>query len=122
MSVFSENLKQLRREKGVSQTVIAEYLGMTKQAYSLYETGRREPNFENLCKLAAFFDTDVNHLLSVDEDPKVPDDKLKFALFGDTEIDNEVLDDVLTLAKLHLELRKSKEQEKKEDGGKKRKK
>ena len=94
MSTFSDKIRELRKQKGVSQAVVAEYLGITKQAYSLYETGKREPDFDSLLKLAA-----------------VPDSRLKFALFGDTEIDDDVLDDVKRLAKLHLELRRSKEKD-----------
>ena len=110
MSVFSENIKKLRREKGVSQTAVAEYLGVTKQAYSLYETDKREPDFDTLLKLAEYFGTDTDYLLSGSES-EVSDARLKFALFGDTEIDDEVLDDVKRLAKLNLELRKAKEKD-----------
>ena len=110
MSTFSDKIRELRKQKGVSQAVIAEYLGITKQAYSLYETGKREPDFDSLLKLADYFGTDTDSLLS-DSAIKVSDSRLKFALFGDAEIDDEVLDDVKRLAKLHLELRRSKEKD-----------
>ena len=42
---------------------------------------------------------------------KVSDPRLKFALFGETEIDDDVLDDVKRLAMLQLELRRSKEKD-----------
>ena len=109
MSTFSDKIRELRKQKGVSQAVVAEYLGITKQAYSLYETGKREPDFDSLLKLADYFGTDS--LLSDDSAIKVSDSRLKFALFGDAEIDDEVLDDVKRLAKLHLELRRSKEKD-----------
>ncbi|MBS7397959.1 MAG: helix-turn-helix transcriptional regulator, partial [Ruminiclostridium sp.] len=60
MSNFSEKIRDLRKRKGVSQAAIAEYLGITKQAYSLYETGKREPDFETLLQLAKYFDTDAD--------------------------------------------------------------
>lgn len=111
MSTFSDKIRELRKQKGVSQAVVAEYLGITKQAYSLYETGKREPDFDSLLKLANYFGTDTDSLLSDDSAIKVSDNRLKFALFGDAEIDDEVLDDVKRLAKLHLELRRSKEKD-----------
>lgn len=114
MSNFSEKIRELRKRKGVSQAAIAEYLGITKQAYSLYETGKREPDFETLLQLAGYFDTDTDSLLTGSDTAKVSDTRLKFALFGDAEIDDDVLDDVKRLAKLHLELRRSKENEGKE--------
>ena len=104
MSTFSDKIRELRKQKGVSQAVVAEYLGITKQAYSLYETGKREPDFDSLLKLA-------DSLLYGSNATAVPDSRLKFALFGDTEIDDDVLDDVKRLAKLHLELRRSKEKD-----------
>lgn len=110
MSVFSENIKRLRAHKGVSQATVAAYLKITKQAYSLYETDRREPDFDTLVKLAEYFDTDTDCLLKGEENSTVSDSRLKYALFGDTEIDDDVLDDVKRLAKLHLELRRSKDE------------
>ncbi len=112
MSIFSENIRRLRHKKQVSQAAIAEYLGLTKQAYSLYETDRREPDFDTLVKLAEYFDTDTDCLLKGEDNAAVSDSRLKFALFGDAEIDDDVLDDVKRLAKLQLELRRSKEKEK----------
>ena len=111
MSTFSDKIRELRKQKGVSQAVVAEYLGITKQAYSLYETGKREPDFDSLLKLAEYFGTDTDSLLYGSNTTAVPDSRLKFALFGDTEIDDDDLDDVKRLAKLHLELRRSKEKD-----------
>ena len=103
---FSERIKQLRKAKGASQ-----YLGVTKQAYSLYETGKREPPFATLLKIAEYFGTDTDTLLMSGDTARVSDPRLKFALFGETEIDDDVLDDVKRLAMLQLELRRSKEKD-----------
>lgn len=64
MSIFSKNLKSLRATKGVSQQKVAEYLSITKQGYSLYETGNREPDYEVLLKLSKYFDVTVDELLN----------------------------------------------------------
>ncbi len=64
MSNFSKNLKKLRSIKGVSQQKVAEYLTITKQGYSLYETGNREPDYETLLKLSEYFDVTVDELLN----------------------------------------------------------
>lgn len=108
---FSERIKALRKAKGASQADVAEFLGVTKQAYSLYETGKREPPFATLLKIAEYFGTDTDTLLMGGDTAQVSDPRLKFALFGDTEIDDDVLDDVRRLAKLQLELRRSKEKD-----------
>ena len=105
MSIFSENIKALRKRKGLSQAEVAEHLEMTKQGYSLYELGKREPDFNTLKALAEFFNTDIDFLLSEYDSVSISNSKLKFALFGDTEIDDEVLDDVKRLAMEHLKYR-----------------
>lgn len=56
-------LKELRNKKGVSQQIVADYLEITRQAYSNYESGNREPDNETLLKLAEFFETTVDALL-----------------------------------------------------------
>ena len=58
-----EHLKALRKEKGVSQQAVADYLGITRQAYSNYENGNRVPDYETLLKLAEYFETTVDALL-----------------------------------------------------------
>ena len=58
-----EVLKKLRRQRGVTQKEIADYLGISVSAYGNYELGQRKPNFEILCKIADFFDVSIDYLL-----------------------------------------------------------
>ena len=81
---FSERIKQLRKAKGA---------------------------FATLLKIAEYFGTDTDTLLMSGDTARVSDPRLKFALFGETEIDDDVLDDVKRLAMLQLELRRSKEKD-----------
>lgn len=62
MSSFSIALKTLRKQRGLSQAELAELLGMSKAAISMYETDRREPDFETMEKIADFFNVDMNYL------------------------------------------------------------
>ena len=62
-------------------------------------------------KIAQYFGTDTDTLLMSGDTARVSDPRLKFALFGETEIDDDVLDDVKRLAMLQLELRRSKEKD-----------
>ena len=107
MSIFSDNIRALRLKRKLSQNEVAEYLGITKQGYSLYELGKREPDFETLGRIAEFFGTDTDFLLGGTDEQIISDAKLKFALFGDTEIDDDVLDDVKRLALEHLNIRRA---------------
>lgn len=60
---FAENLKRKRKEKGFSQKEIAEKLGVSQPSYAQYETGKRNPKFETVKKIAAALEIDVYDLL-----------------------------------------------------------
>lgn len=102
-------LKELRLKKGISQAVIAEYLGVTKQAYSLYELGKREPDFEALLKIGEYFEVTVDYLLKGSESElNDTNEVVKFALFGtDGEITDEMLEDVKRYAQFIKERKKN---------------
>lgn len=59
-----KNLKEIRENKGLTQVEVAKALGISKQAYNNYEHGRREADYEMLLKLAEFFNTTVENLLT----------------------------------------------------------
>ncbi len=63
MTKIKERLKRLRKENGVSQKEVADYLGVSVSAYSNYEQGIREPSLDMLLKLSDFFDTTCDYLL-----------------------------------------------------------
>lgn len=60
---FSNILKELRTEKGLTQIELSEALGITRSRLSMYETGDREPDFETLELFADYFNVDVDYLL-----------------------------------------------------------
>lgn len=60
---FAENLKNIRKERGFSQKEIAEKLGVSQPNYAQYETGKRNPKFETVKKIAAALGIDVYNLL-----------------------------------------------------------
>ena len=60
--MFCKVIKDLRKQKSLSQQAIANYLQITRQAYSNYENGKREPDYETLLKLSEFFGVTVDYL------------------------------------------------------------
>jgi len=62
---MNEKLKLLRKEKGVSQKVVAKALGITLSAYSNYEQGIREPSNDILIKLCKYFNVSSDYLLGL---------------------------------------------------------
>ena len=60
---FSENLRSLREEAGLTQQDFADRLQTTQRKVSYWESGKVEPDLENLWRLADFFDTSVDDLI-----------------------------------------------------------
>jgi transcriptional regulator with XRE-family HTH domain len=61
--MFSERVKLLREEKQLSQIELAKLLHIANTTLSMYETGKREPDFETLQLLADFFNVTTDYLL-----------------------------------------------------------
>lgn len=57
------NLKVLRKRKGVSQKDMAEFLGVAHSAYNMYETGARSMNPDVLTKLSDYFGVSIDVIL-----------------------------------------------------------
>lgn len=57
------NLKELRKKKGLTQKELAEYIGITQKGYANYESGAREPSIETLNMLADLFGVSVDTIL-----------------------------------------------------------
>lgn len=66
MASFKEMLKYLRLRENLSQSELADKLGVAKSTISMYEVGKREPDFETLETIADLFNVDMNFLLGKD--------------------------------------------------------
>ncbi|MDI9509831.1 MAG: helix-turn-helix transcriptional regulator [Clostridiales bacterium] len=62
---FSARLKQLRLNNKLTQTELADILGLKATAISNYESSRNEPSFEKLILLSKYFDVSCDYLLGV---------------------------------------------------------
>lgn len=62
MSVFSERLIQLRKNRGISQIALAKEIGVSSRIYQEYEYGKSEPKMSNLVSIADFFDVSMDYL------------------------------------------------------------
>lgn len=70
--MLSARLSYLRKISKKTQEDMANLLGITRPAYTAYESGRRQPDYETLQKLADFFGTTTDYLLGRSDDPKQP--------------------------------------------------
>lgn len=63
MTLYSDILKELRRDKGLTQADIAKCFGISQTMYSMYESGRRTMKIEMLCELADILETSTDYIL-----------------------------------------------------------
>lgn len=82
---FGDNLKKLRKCKNISQEVLAERVGVSRQSVSKWETGEAYPEMTNILALCSIFHCQINDLVndniididSLDEDVKMSVVKFK---------------------------------------------
>lgn len=70
--MFAERLKELRKEKNMTQVQLAEALGVSKGTIAMWEIGKREPNFETLNRLSDIFDKRIDYILGNSNDATSP--------------------------------------------------
>ena len=62
-------LKELRKQKGISQLKLALDLNTNQNTISRYETGEREPGLSELIKIADYFGVSCDYLLERTNNP-----------------------------------------------------
>jgi putative transcriptional regulator len=62
--LFCENLKNIRKEKGLSQKQVALKLGVVESCYANWEQGRTEPSITMLRKLCEIFIINIDELIN----------------------------------------------------------
>lgn len=74
--MFSENLKTLRKSKGMSQEVLAQQLNVVRQTISKWEKGLSVPDADMLMKIAELFEVSESDLLGSKIDPDINQDEV----------------------------------------------
>jgi repressor LexA len=62
-----QRLRQLRRDQNLSMKELGRILGCSESTISLYENGKREPDFRTLQKIADYFGVTIDYLLGRDQ-------------------------------------------------------
>ena len=65
MNEFAQKLKKARINKNLSQGEVSKALGMSRNAFTNYETGIREPSLETLKKICQVLDVSADYLLGL---------------------------------------------------------
>ena len=64
---FSNRLRELRTQAGLTQLQLAQRLGITKSVISFYELSERAPSPDVLIRLANIFRVSTDYLLELDK-------------------------------------------------------
>lgn len=67
-SVFSKNLKTLRKQKRLTGAKLAHKLNISHSTLASWETGRHIPHLADIIRLADFFEVSIDELLGRDEE------------------------------------------------------
>lgn len=65
---FGNRLRQLRKAKGLTQAELAKLLSIGESTISFYESGKRQPDYETLIRIADLFNVSVDYLLGRTDD------------------------------------------------------
>ena len=108
--MFSELLKRLRSQKGVTQPQLAEAIGVSKGNVGDWETGKSKPGYQAIVALARYFDVSADYLLELNQTPdpnttvSTPNEKEEEALLSVyRKLDMRDKDELYKIAKLKEE-------------------
>lgn len=76
MNYFGVRLKYLRMQDKLTQTELGNALEIAKSTISMYESGKREPDFETIEKFADYFNVDMATFFPSGEVEKTADPKV----------------------------------------------
>jgi len=91
--MIGRRIKHLRKEMNLLQKDLAEKLNLTQQTISLYESEKRQPDYETLQKIANFFNVSVDYLLGRTDEKKIILDSVNDASI-EYYADNKIIKDI----------------------------
>ena len=89
---IGEKIALLRKEKGISQTELAEYLFLAPQTVSRWEVGNGAPEITLLPRIAAFFGVSIDELFGVTSLERVEDLVCKYSVLRDERSFQEAME------------------------------
>ena len=60
-------LKKLRKDRGLTQKIVANSLNISRSVYSQYENDEREPSIKRLVSICRFYMTSLDYICSNSE-------------------------------------------------------
>lgn len=69
--VMNNNLRKLRKEKGMTQIALQMATGIEQALLSKFENGERVPPTETLMQLADFYNVSMDYIMCRTDNPKI---------------------------------------------------
>ncbi|MBR2133458.1 MAG: helix-turn-helix transcriptional regulator [Eubacterium sp.] len=63
-NTFGDNLRKLRKEKGLTQQQLSDIVGIKRSAYAYYEIDKSEPSIATLLKIANALNVSVDEIVN----------------------------------------------------------
>ncbi len=82
-------LKELRREKGVTQEQLSEILGVTSRSISRWENGVNMPDFDLIIEIANYYDVSIDELLDAERKNEMVDKKTEETILKVADYKND---------------------------------
>ena len=92
-------LKDLRKEKGMTQEQLGEKFGVSRRTVSRWETGSNMPDLDVLIELSDFYEVDLREILSGERKSEKMNEEMKETVLQVAEYGNE--DKARLLARMH---------------------
>lgn len=83
-------LQVLRKEKGLTQEQLAEYLNTSRRTISRWETGRNMPDLDLLIELSDYYDVELRELLDGERKSEKMNNELEEAVLKAANYSNEI--------------------------------
>lgn len=67
MNTLGEKIRQLRKERKLSQTQLAEILSTSQDTVSLWEIGKSLPDVNSIIAMCRYFEVSADYLLGLED-------------------------------------------------------
>lgn len=95
ITTFGDRLKELRKNKNLTQSELAEIFHLTRTQISTYENDQASPSIEVIISYCSFFEVSADYLLGINNDHE------------NSSLEYEVINQISkTIKRLNLEQRK----------------
>lgn len=109
--MFGNILRNLRKDKGMTQSELADVFNISASSIRMFETQKRHPNQELLVRIANYFNVTVDYLLGIEKATPIIEDGnlvleiIKSLMDANIPVDSKAIDVISkTVLKFHAKL------------------